>query len=505
MIRFILYLIAFLSGIYFSGAQQITVRVIDAQTHQSIPFATIRVDETDLISNDDGYFTLSGTNSEDSKLLSVSFIGYQPKSINVADLKQNNNIIRLEPVVYNIGAVYVSNVKPNPTEIMKKVNANLTKNYSKLDYQSMIFMRESQTFKPKKFDIEITKSTGFSKSDLKEANEDIKKMTSTIINNPPRNYTDELMNLYRTKKDNKVATKLEMLKAIRLKDETKATNFDDLQKKSEDLLLKHLDTTKFYRIKSGWIGSRDTVSFSKEYNEKKKGKKPTKEEKKVTKNIPSAKSNLNSFLSSTSPLHKENLEFINQPELYTYTYKEATYMGDDLVYVLEFKPKKKKAKYVGKLYINDEDYAVLRADFKLGEGKKLESLNLKLLLGVKMAEDLHTGTVIYKKNSFNDVYHLQYASIESGQYFYVHRPLKFIELTSGDKDVLALDFKVEGNTIEKTEFLCISTQSLNGSDYEQVKEKEFEYQYLKKYDPSVWKGYNIIEPLAEMKKFEIVE
>src|SRR5690606_20333399 len=134
--------------------------------------------------------------------------------------------------------------------------------------------------------------------------------------------------------------------------------------------------------------------------------------------------------------------------------------------------------------INDEDYAVLRADFKLGEGKKLESLNLKLLLGIKFSNDLHTGTIIYKKNSFNTTYELQYASIESGQYFYVHRPLKFIELTSGDKDVLKLDFIVEGRNVEKTEFLNISTKSLSQSEFDQVKEKEFKYQFLKKYDPS---------------------
>src|SRR5690606_4571995 len=131
---------------------------------------------------------------------------------------------------------------------------------------------------------------------------------------------------------------------------------------------------KFYRIKSGLIGSRDTISFSKEFNEKQKAKnaekiKENKDEPTLT-NHTFLKSELTSFVSKNSPLNKESFEFITQPELYTYTYLEATYMGDDLVYVLEFKPKKRKANYVGKLYINDEDYAVLRADFKLGEGKK---------------------------------------------------------------------------------------------------------------------------------------
>lgn len=508
MIRFIVYLITFLSGIYLSVAQQITARVIDAETKESIPFATIRIDDTDLITNDDGYFTLSGSNTEEGKLLEVSFIGYQSQSISVNDLKLKNNIITLQAVVYDIGAVYVSNVKPDPNQIMKQVNANLTKNYTKSDYQSMIFVRESNVFQPKKMEFEIKKSTGFSKSDLKEINKDIERMTSSITKNPPRHYTDKLLNLYRNKESDKISIKVDVLKAIQLKDENKATGIDELQERTENLFLKHLDTTKFYRIKSGLIGSRDTISFSKEFNDKKRAKKAAQNKDKaeaVFTNLNSAKTAINSFIAETSPLHKENFEFITQPDLYTYTYIEATYMGNDLVYVLEFKPKKRKANYVGRLYINDEDYAVLRADFKLGEGKKLESLNLKLLLGIKFANNLHTGTIIYKKNSFNTTYQLQYASIETGQYFYVHRPLKFIEITSGDKDVLKLDFIVEGSTIEKTEFLSISTKPLNQSEFKEIKEKEFYYQTLKKYDPSVWKGYNIIEPVSEMKKFEVVE
>ena len=31
--------------------------------------------------------------------------------------------------------------------------------------------------------------------------------------------------------------------------------------------------------------------------------------------------------------------------------------------------------------------------------------------------------------------------------------------------------------------------------------KEIPYQRLKQYDPSIWKNYNAIEPLEEMKSF----
>jgi hypothetical protein len=38
------------------------------------------------------------------------------------------------------------------------------------------------------------------------------------------------------------------------------------------------------------------------------------------------------------------------------------------------------------------------------------------------------------------------------EYFYVNRPLKFIEITKEDKDILSLDIKFEGNSTTKTEF-----------------------------------------------------
>src|SRR5690606_7150149 len=106
---------------------------------EGIGYATIRVGEVELISNEDGYFTLSGENASESTLFSVSFIGYAPQNLSVSHLKSNNNLIKLNLVAYDIGEAYVSNVKPDPNQIMKLVNENLIKNYSQTDYKSTVF------------------------------------------------------------------------------------------------------------------------------------------------------------------------------------------------------------------------------------------------------------------------------------------------------------------------------------------------------------------------------
>jgi hypothetical protein len=86
---------------------------------------------------------------------------------------------------------------------------------------------------------------------------------------------------------------------------------------------------------------------------------------------------------------------------------------------------------------------------------KVKSLVILIfLLGIKVSENV-SGTIIYKQRAEDDSYYMQYAATESGNYFYLNRPLKLIELTNGERH-LALDFKIEANTLTKTEFLNMS-------------------------------------------------
>jgi hypothetical protein len=113
--------------------------------------------------------------------------------------------------------------------------------------------------------------------------------------------------------------------------------------------------------------------------------------------------------------------------------------------------------------------------------------------------------VIFKKDPVGAGYYLQYASQTTGQYFYVNRPLKFIELSDEDKDVVAFDFKIEGNMLTKSEFVNMSRAILSEEGFERVKEDDFTYKKIKKYDPALWTKYGAIEPLEEMKRFQAIE
>ncbi len=480
-------------------AQGITGKVVDAQNGESIPFANINVNAGEnLISNAEGYFSIPDGKYEDASMLTISYMGFKPVGLTISELKTRATV-KLEPGVYELKTVDVE--KPDANKIITEVRKNLSKNYKGGPSKNTLFMREYNQFRPKIFDFEITKSTGFTKKGLESANKQLQSFTSNLIAHPTKTYSDVLCNYYSgttgTKENPGIPSKLDVVKAVRLLDESRSASVEELDQIAAKIMLQHLDTLKYYRIKSGLIGTRDTVSLRKDYISNKKKKKKSE--------LESMKGRLLQFYSNNDFLRSKNLDFINNHEIYEYSYGGATFLNDDFVYILDFKPRKSRAIYTGKLYVTESDFAVVRADYGLAKGKKVSGVNLKWLLGIKVLENVSKGTLIFRKKTAAQDYYLQYASVESGQYLYINRPLKFIELTDEERDVVAMEFKIEGTSVDKTEFLTIASDDVTAADVQNTGEKDFTYQKIKKYDPSIWKDYSAIEPLEEMKAFRVAQ
>ena len=509
--KFIPYLLLLSTILFFqySWSQNISVKIIDATTKEPIPYATINIDKKEhLISNAEGFFNLSETAIQDENTLTITYLGYKNLEVKVSQLSKLDYIIALTPTIFELNDVQVNGEKPNPYVIMATVKANLSINYRNTDnpIKDMLFVRKSTATYPKEVVVDINQSTGFSKQALKQVNSDVQNFTNALIKSPPKEYTDMLCNLFThtIKKDNKSfeSHKMNVLKATVLKNEGSATSSEELKEIGIKTMLKHLDSTKYYRIKSGLIGSRDTISLRKDFNKKKTKSKTADQSTLLT----TTKYNLIQFIKNNNLGKSSEHDFINNPELYTYKFEGTTFTEDnDYAFVLSFLPKKGSAKFTGKLYINESDYAVLRAEYQLDEGENLHNVNLKWLLGIKVAQNNNKGILMFRKKSENKNYYLHYASEENGNYFYINRPLKFIEITKEDKDILSLDIKYEGNSTTKTEFLNLSHSLVTDTDVTKVVENEFNIVSLKSYDPKIWKGYHAIEPVAELKRFKVKE
>lgn len=487
----------------FNNGFSQSVQIVDSETKEPVPFANILINDSEsLISNAEGYFAVPQTDANQNTKITVSYIGYDSQQLSLKNLSDQKFIVQLIPATYSLDEVVVPNKRPNPLELMAEVTKHLSQNYKSKakPSKSTIFYRESTSFMPKKLEFEIDKSSRFTKNQLAKTNADLKAFSKSFINSPPKQYTDVLGNYYTSSitKDGKptVQNKLEVIKATKLTDESRSTNIEELQKGFGKIVLQHLDTTKYYRIKSGWFGSNDTISLRKGFKNKKEKKRTT---------ITSSKNFLTAFLNDNNP-SAGKLDFVTNYKYYDFVYEGAQLSAENtFIYILSFKPRKGKAKYNGKIYISETDFAIVRTDFTLADGKSIGGVNLKLLLGVKASDNVSTGTLIYKTNESGKGYYLQYASVEDGQYVYINRPIKFIELSDDNKDVVAFDIKVELNTWNRMELLTMNKSDVDQKSVENMDEKDFKYIALKKYDPSMWQQYGVIEPLEEMKRFQVLE
>jgi hypothetical protein len=92
---------------------------------------------------------------------------------------------------------------------------------------------------------------------------------------------------------------------------------------------------------------------------------------------------------------------------------------------------------------------------------------MKFLLGIKVSENVSKGTIIYKQRAEDDSYYMQYAATESG--ILSQSPIETYRVNKRRKDILALDFKIEANTLTKTEFLNMSRTETTLSDIEKLR------------------------------------
>ena len=152
-----------------AAAQNISGKIIDSQTGESIPYATIIVNnDENLVSNAEGLFTLSENSSNQNTILTISYLGYANQKLSVGDLIKQQNIIKLQAAIIELQEVNVPNKRLSPYEIMANVKANIKNNYAKnsIPKKDMIFFREITNFKPSILDVAIDKSIGFSKESL---------------------------------------------------------------------------------------------------------------------------------------------------------------------------------------------------------------------------------------------------------------------------------------------------------------------------------------------------
>lgn len=469
-------------------SQNITGKLLDKNTKKPIAYATIKTGAySGVISNDEGFFTIYP--KKDSDTLTISCMGYQNRDLTVRDLKLLNYNIELAEAINQLSEVYISNKAPNADSIIAKVKRKLAMNYDSSLNKYSIFRRTTDYANFKKLEFEIEKASHVKKSNLESANENLIALSKKIRESDIVNFEDFKGEFYELDKD---SSKLIVNKATQLLDSKNDFSSEQIQEKAQNIVLKYLDTTKTYKLKSGLFKLEDSLSLKDENAEENKNK-----EYKVA----SLNTDTRSFFKHAQFYEDSFLNKLLDADLYEFTYENVAFNNNQLTYLISFKPKKSKAKYTGQLFINDATYAITQVDYKYFENRHGEKLNLKFVLGVKYIENISTGTLLFEKDSSN-IYHPKYLKRTSGSYFYINRDVKFIE-NSSTRNKVSFSFKIEGDNRNKEELLFTANNKLSIKDFEAItQDSVVSYKQLSKFEKTIWDNEQIIEPTLEMKAFE---
>jgi len=469
-------------------SQSITARLIDKSTENSVQYATIKTGRNSgVISNEEGFFTIY-SRKDKTKTITISCMGYENKTISIQEIEALNFIILLEEAVNELSEVYISNKVPNADSIIARVKAKLTENYETDLIQYDIFKRTTEYMDFKSLVFEIEKASHVKKKNLESANNALNALSKKIRESDIIEFTDIKGALYSFDKD---SSKLVVNKATKLLDYKNDFSMEDIQERSQNIVLTYLDTTKTYKLKTGMFKIEDSLSLNED---------DFKEDDRSEYKVDDLNNETRKHLRQSQFYDNSFLNKILDTDLYNYTFEDLSFNNDELTYIINFTPRKGKAKYEGTLLVSDANYAITKVDYNYYQNRHGEKVNLKFVLGVKYIENVSNGTLLFQKNA-NKKYHPKYLKRTKGSYFYVNRDVKFIE-NSKTKNKVGFSFKIEGDSRNKEEVLFTENNKLTLEAFNSVEQDSIiSFQQLNKFEKTIWESEETLEPLEEMKDF----
>ncbi len=482
-------------------AQNISSKLIDEKTKESIPFATIQLNKstTGTVSNIEGTFSIQLKNNlvpNDS--LFISCMGYEEKSVSATSF--TDSIIYLKPKTFELNSVMVTNKVFTVDEIIDNVVDNFQKNHGYTYAKKQLFLRESFHQRIKKFDLQLKKST---------IAEITKESLDSVKNNLPKYvevYNESLFDVYENK--NEVTSKIDITKMLLLEDETFNNSFEGVGEKVIGVLSRNVKKGSYLKFKSGIIPLQNKVSVDSIQSEYKKDQEKESNEfdKEGKEQVFGFKKGIiNNALYESLSTDDSEIDIIERYRKYKFTKLGHIDIGDNIAYIISFVPNG-GASFRGKMYINMDDFAILRIDVENSNPIFDKKFNM---FGVHLNQLGFKATLMY--TSENGVYQLKYFKKSETMSFAIDRPLKIIEKNKQVKgrrkqNEVSLDLETEMvGTITK-EMIVNSNNTISKNEFDSFKEdKDFKMERLTKYDSSFWSGYNIIAPENAIKEFEIVD
>lgn len=479
-------------------AQTVSAVLIDAKTKKPIPYATVQYGENEgVIANDEGLFSFDMASvREPLDSIYISSMGYE--NVGLAFDAVSDSILYIQPKAIKLSGVYLFDNPLEVDEIIEKVVEQMPHNYNKAPTKQRFFLRQSSLNSIRKFEIDFKKST------IEELNKALLDSVLDLVPKYSAYYTEVLGDYYKKAGDHK----LTIVKAAELYDKRNEDSFEALGERMEQIFKENVKPDSYLKIKSGLFGTKVQLDSMVEENEEAKGIKVEIAEEKET-----DKKNyfLNSRKGVLDDLNQElfyqedaKLNVLQKPRKYRFKIEGYTDIQDEGVYVISFEPRG-GADYEGTLFVNIENYAVVRIEY---ENVKLLR-NFKLL-GLMYQEHLFAGSTLFEKAG-NGKYEVKFQESVIGRKMGVDRPLKVIEKNKNVKgrrkqNELSLGIDIVNLNTEKYEFVAFDSNIIPEVNYDSANENhEVKATYMTQYDPAFWKGYTIMEPNQAIRDFKVLE
>lgn len=485
-------------------SQNLNSIIVDSITKNPVPYATVQLNNRGMISNEEGRFNFSfDRNIQETDSLFISSIGYESIGKPIGEF--TDSIIVLRPKAIELREVIVSNKEYTPREIIELVEDNIENNYYTDFTKKRIFLRETYQNEVLKTDYELKEST------IAALNESF--LDRVIRSFPKQNtyYTEMLGDLYGN--DDADDQKLDLIKASEMYDKDKNLDVEKLEEKFNQIVKENIKSDSYFKIKSGWlfgtkidaeemgdlfkedIDSTDVAVLNKRLEEEEKQKEDRQKSFSGYK-----RKTLGNLIENLPIFDDTDYNVIFKPGKYDLTLESFTYLGDQAVYVIDFVPDG-SPEYRGQLYINADDFALIRMDFE-----NTEPLRDFKLLGVSINEYLAKGSILFAKG-IDQKYHLRYYDIIKGVRGGVKRPLQIIEKNKNVKgrrkqNELSMTVDMAFGNVNRYELVVFDEERINEGLFETFRENnDVVPTYMPNYDPEFWKGYTIIEPNQAIKAF----
>lgn len=478
-----------LSHICFAQTNTISGQIIDEFSSEGLAYTNIGIlgKSGGSVSNPEGFFVLSIEGALSTDSISFSFIGYEPLRLAINEFSPGQ-LVRMTKRAVELNDISVMSRELTPAEILDLMRLNYKKNHPTVSIKQKVFCRDATYTTIRKSDLTYKKSSfnGIDRSFVDQFNEKMPEQLDI--------YSDNLVDMYYGKTGKKI---------VHLQGQTlmENWNFNDeftkqLNQFGADVEDGLHDQNGYYKVRSGIFAGKvdfgsDTAFVLEE------------DSFSVTMSTDYLQGDINYLRRHYSTIDSKHWDFFSDYKYYDYTLRDVAIINDELAYVIDFAPRRRKGKYTGTLCVATNSYALLQVDYAFAEDKDGVGVSM---LGVTYSVDDRRGRAIYEKRG--NAHYLKYLYRESHEQFGMNRTLSLIYkeengLFDKKKQEVKIKLDADATFVQKKELLVVSQETISEDEFSNIDQtKTFTVNKVSEYTPEMWENTTIIEPSRALKEYK---